>query len=213
VNVSEQLAQAWADVEAAGLPEHVQATALVEALRLRSIGGVTIGSNGGGSSTPAKKAPAKKTAAKGKSGPADPSTSPPQDVDEDAFYAAIERETGVSVDDLEAIIFVKDGGPHINAPRRMLGDTLKQSQANVATLIAVARHFGLGETEVPDSAIREECQRLGVFDRNFAANVKGISGILQTGDRNKVFKIRNAATATFTAAVAAVSGNAAGTDT
>lgn len=212
MNVSEQLAQAWADVEAAGLPEHVQATALVEALRLRSSGGASTGSSGG-SSTPAKKTSAKKTAAKDKSTPADSSTSPPQDVDEDVFYAAIEHETGVSVDDLEAILFIKDGRPHINAPRRMLGDTLKQSQANVATLIAVARHFGLGEAEVPDSAVREECQRLGIFDRNFAANVKGISGILQTGDRNKVFKIRNAATATFTAAVAAVSGNAAGTDT
>ena len=201
MKISEKLAQAWSDVEDSRVPEHVQAVALVEALRMR-FGGAALPQE---KPDPKKKvdqtpAKAKKSASSASDG--DGATS----VDDDAFFAAIERETGVSADTLETIIFLKDGVPCINAPRRMLGQSLKQSQVNVAALITVARHFGLGEAEVPDLAVRTECQRLNVFDRNFAANVKGLAGILQTGDRTKVFKIRAAAIDTFAASVVAVSG-------
>lgn len=201
MNVSEKLKQAWSDVEESGLPEHVQGLALVEALRMR-FGGPVVQQVGPDPKKKVDPIPAKaKNPVSAETG-GEGATS----VDEAAFFAAIERETGVSADTLETIIFLKDGAPCINAPRRMLGQSLKQSQVNVAALITVARHFGLGEAEVPDLAVRAECQRLNVFDRNFAANVKGMAGILQTGDRTKVFKIRAAAIDTFAASVAAVSG-------
>lgn len=203
MDVSENLKKAWSDVEAASLPEHVQAIALAEALRMRFGGGQSVEEKAAGptrtNQSPTKPKVSASGDATGDSGAA---------VDADSFFAAVERETGVSADTLETIFFLKDGVPCINAPRRMLGQSLKQSQVIVTTLITVARHFGLGEAEVPGLAVRAECQRLNVFDRNFASNVKGIAGILQTGDRTKVFKIRAAAIDTFASSVAVVSGEA-----
>lgn len=208
MNVSKQLSQAWADVEAAGLPEHVQGVALAEALRIRGGGtGAPSGSGNGDSSGKGEGGPAKKAAAKPKAaGGGAGAVSPDAPIDEEAFFAAIARETDVSVDTLESLIFIKDGIPRVNVTRRALGSSLKQGQVTVATLIGVARHFGLGEAEVQDSAVREECQRLGIFDRNFASNVKGIPGILQTGDREKVFKVRAAGVDTFVTTVGALTG-------
>ena len=203
MDVSENLKKAWSDVEAASLPEHVQAIALAEALRMR-FGSSPVVEQKAAGATKADKSPARPKGSASGDAIGDAGAT----VDADSFFAAIERETGVSADTLETIFFLKDGVPCINAPRRMLGQSLKQSQVNVTTLIAVARHFGLGEAEVPDLAVRTECQRLNVFDRNFASNVKGITGILQTGDRTKVFKIRTAVIDTFASSVAAVSGEA-----
>lgn len=198
MNVSDELKQAWSDVEAASLPEHVQAIALGEALRMRAGGQAATQQENPGPKINSRQSPAKSTGVS-------PSEAVPGEVDE-SFFAKIERETGESTGTLETIIFLKDGAPSISAPKRMLGRSLKQSQVNVTTLITVARHFGLGETEISDSVVRAECQRLGVFDRNFASNVKGIAGILQSGDRTKVFKIRANAIDAFASAVAAVSG-------
>ncbi|MGV2983162.1 hypothetical protein ACNPNP_05575 [Microbacterium sp. AGC85] len=151
---------------------------------------------------PTKKASMKPQAAGGGGPPA--GTNAP--VDEEEFFAAIARETDVPLDTLESLIFLKDGAPRLNVTRRALGSSLKQGQITVATLIVVARHFGLGEAEVQDSAVREECQRLGIFDRNFAGNVKGIPGLLQTGDRSKVFKVRAAGVDSFVATIGALTG-------
>lgn len=210
MDVSKKLAQAWADVEAAGLPEHVQGVALVEALRMRDGKGAGDagsggGRSGGGGAGKRSGATAKKSATKMAAGGEDDAAQ----IDGDAFFAAIERETDVPIDTLEQLIFLKDGVPRINATKRALGGSLRQSQSNVATIIVVARHFGLEEAEVQDSAVRDECQRLGIFDRNFASNVKGIAGILQAGDRTKVFKVRAAGVNSFVSTVAAVTGKPA----
>jgi hypothetical protein len=207
MDVSTQLAQAWADVEAAGLPEHVQGVALVEALRMRV--GDTAASSRSGNGDPGVKlkgGPTKKASMKPQAGGGGAAGGPNAPVDEEGFFAAIARETDVPLDTLESLIFLKDGAPRLNVTRRALGSSLKQGQITVATLIVVARHFGLGEAEVQDSAVREECQRLGIFDRNFAGNVKGIPGLLQTGDRSKVFKVRAAGVDSFVATVGALTG-------
>lgn len=208
MDVSKQLAQAWADVEAAGLPEHVQGVALVEALRMRGADTAAPSRSGDGDSgVKPKGGPPKRAAAKPKAaGGGGAVAGPDAPVDEESFFAAIARETDVPVDTLESLIFIKDGAPRLNVTRRALGSSLKQGQITVATLIVVARHFGLGEAEVQDSAVREECQRLGIFDRNFAGNVKGIPGLLQTGDRSKVFKVRAAGVDSFVATVGALTG-------
>lgn len=198
VSVSETLKRAWADVLAAGLPDHVQSAALVEAVRLHT-GGATITTATVPDARDGKQSNKGSAAAKNTGGQSGA-------VKDDDFFAAIERETGVSVDEVEQVIFLKDGAPQVNTPRRKLGKSLKQQQITATTLIAVSRHFGLNEVEVSDKAIRDECQRLTVFDRNFASNVKGIPGILQTGDRTKVFKVRTAAIESFSKSIALVLG-------
>jgi len=200
MSVSETFKTAWADVVAAGLPEHVQAAAFVEAVRIHS------GSPGALEPTTKERQSGggrgheSKSAENGKASAA---------LDSGDFFKAIERETGVSVDDLERVIFLNDGVPQVNAARRKLGSSLKQQQVTATTLITVSRHFGLNESDVGDKHVRDECKRLSVFDRNFATNVKNIPGVLQTGDRAKVFKVRTAAIETFTDAVALVLGTTA----
>ncbi|MGX5693149.1 hypothetical protein ACWKWA_08260 [Dermacoccus abyssi] len=208
MDVSKQLAQAWADVEAAGLPEHVQGVALVEALRIRGGDAAEPGhSRNGDSGAEPKGKPAKKPAVKSKASRGDAAAARENaTVDEEEFFAAIAHETEVPVDTLESLIFLNDGEPRINVTRRALGQSLKQGQIAVTSLIVVARHFGLGEAEVQDSAVREECQRLGIFDRNFAGNVKGIPGLLQTGARSKTFKVRAAGVDSFVSTVDALIG-------
>lgn len=210
MDISNQLAQAWADVEAAGLPEHVQGVALVEALRMRGGHAAEPSHSGNGDSgAKPKRESAKKPSAKSKTaGGGAVDAREGTSVDEEEFFAAIARETDVPVDTLESLIFLNDGAPRLNVTRRALGSSLKQGQIAVASLIVVARHFGLGEAEVQDSAVREECQRLGIFDRNFAGNVKGIPGLLQTGARSKVFKVRAAGVDSFVSTVGALTGEA-----
>ena len=49
-------------------------------------------------------------------------------------------------------------------------------------ILTVARTFGFDEGETPLEIIREEVQRLRVYDSaNFAAHVKGLSGFVVKG--------------------------------
>jgi hypothetical protein len=192
MKVSEILAAAWAEVGDANLPERIQPVAFSEAVRLMA------------EPTPApqKESQAKKTApSKGKSSARSADRTADQSdevqVAPDDFFDAIAKETEVSVDDLEQVFFLDSGRPKVNLTSRSLGETMAARQKNIGLLICVARHFGLVEDETPASVVRDECARLRCADRNLSTRLGTLKGVVQSGDRTKVLKVRPPATPAF----------------
>ncbi|UFU06588.1 hypothetical protein [Ruania halotolerans] len=198
MDVSKTLAEAWAAVEKANLPEALQQVAFKEAVAL--LGGDGTGSQAQQDHPPVKKAPASKT--KTKAAKVDEHES--EVVDATTFFEAVAGETGVPVEDLEQLFYLDKGAPRINLTSSALGTSLKGKQVNVAVLIAVARHFGLNEDETSAAIIREECSRLRCADRNLATNMKGLAGIVLSGGSTKTLKVRPAANASFVEKVKAL---------
>jgi hypothetical protein len=216
MDVAEALSRAWKAVETAKIPGTLHEVAFKEALRLVLEEGEPgtdkpPGSSGGRSG---RRQAAKRPAAAGaqqKQGEQE-STSPA--VSSEAFFSRLADETGVDVDKLERVFHVDGGAPRLNVTARRLGTTLKDRMVNVATLMSVARHAGLGEAETPLTIVRQECTRLNSVDKNFSTYVSDISGILYTGPRTaKVLRVRPQGVTTFSVAVDRVLGeSSAGED-
>lgn len=191
MDVSKLLAEAWATVEKANLPEPLHQAAFREAVALLSGDGARVQAQR--VHAPAKKASASKT----KAAAAKVDEDDGEVVDETTFFETLAGETGVPVEDLEQLFYLDKGAPRINLTSSALGTSLKGKQINVAVLIAVARHFGMNEDETSAAIIREECARLRCADRNLATNMKGLAGIVLSGGSVKTLKVRPAANASF----------------
>lgn len=90
--------------------------------------------------------------------------------------------TGVSESDLDRLIYIEEGLPHIAVPGLKLGKNNAERTRAVAAILTVVRTFGLDEDETPLEDIREEVQRLRVYDSaNFTAYLKGLSGYVIKG--------------------------------
>ena len=210
MDVSEILATAWREVEAANLPENVRGIAFGEAIRLVDNGTArpmvrreaqvasTLGSPAGeGRSRTPTGTPA-----------VDQVGGDPQ-MSADEFFRRLAEETGVVVDKLERVLQLNEGIPRLNLPGRRLGPSLKQRMEAVAIMITVARSVALDESETKAATVRAECARLKSLDQNFSTYVSNLPGILYTGPTSdRIFRVRPQGLAAFSVTIDRVLGSA-----
>lgn len=189
MEVHELLAQAWQEVEQAGLPPELNQVAFREAVRLL-----------GGPQEQQPRQPPKGGAPDGGKAPRtrnSASGSPDGDdgrpvLSEDEFIANLARETGVAADKLEQVFHLDGANPRLNLPARVLGGNNKERMVTVSQLVPVARQYGLDEKDTPTRAVRDECARLKCLDeKNINTYFSNLVGITYAGPRNaKVLKVR-----------------------
>lgn len=170
--ISEVLAGAVAAVKRADVPEKLQEIAFTEALRHMLVSANGVGEMNRGHHPVSFDDPKN-----------DDDESSKQDlVLENEVLRKIARGTGVPVTDLDRLIFVDEGEPRIAPSGLKLGKNNTERTRAVVAILTVARTFGFDEGETPLEIIREEVQRLRVYDSaNFAAHVKGLSGFVVKG--------------------------------
>lgn len=171
--ISEVLAGAVAAVERAGVPENLRAIAFTEVLRDMLVSANRVGNVSRGYHPVSFDDP--KNAA-------DDETSMQDLVLENEVLKKIERGTGVSTTELDRLIFLDEGEPRIVPSGLKLGKNNAERTRAVVAILTVARAFGFDEGETSLEIIREEVQRLRVYDSaNFASHVKGLPGFVIKG--------------------------------
>jgi hypothetical protein len=188
VDVAKVLKDAWQAVLDSGVPKELQETALNRAIDLYA------GPPAGQPPIIAPPKPAHSPSQPPPSGTGAPTPPPDQSTnDEDTFYDKLAKETEVPRERLEGIVHLEDGVPKMAINPKKLPDGKKGGQLFIARVILTARHVWLGETETPLSEVRAECERYGVYDRNFATHVKSIDvpGLTRTGSgQSQKVKVR-----------------------
>ncbi len=173
MEVSEALKQAWDSVLAANLPENVRVVAFTEAIRLHA---------GTAAVAPltAVRRPPKPVGASGQT----TVTVGDDDVTitEDEMYQKVVEQTGVDLALLERVVHLDDDGPRISIAGLKLGRSNSERARAVAKVITIVRGFGLDENETPLEVIRDECERLKVYDiANFSTHMKALDGFVING--------------------------------
>lgn len=185
MDVSEILKKAWKAVEDAGVPTQVEEVAFREAVRLLS---------------PASAAPP--TAAR-QTGPTEArraaaaggrerkvENGATTKVSDEELYEQVAGHTGVEKGKLERVVHMEDGVPQVALTRVQLGSSNAKRAQAVAQVVAVARALTLREAEPPLDAIREECERLRVYDPgNFSTQMRALDGF-QIKGAGKARRIR-----------------------
>lgn len=180
------LKQAWSDVQAADLPEDLQALALKEALRHYL----------GTASTPRRTAPPSSPTVTIPSKPSENGDAPA--VDTGDFLQKIAHGSGVDATLLEDILTLVDGKIHVLLPRRVFKGTVISDARTVMTVVAGARRWGLDERTTDIEIVREVLQDLDLYDsKNFKSkhvtevpgtNYIKAQGVLQAkGDLHQKF--------------------------
>lgn len=170
--ISEVLAGAVAAVKQAEVPEDLREIAFTEALRHMLVSANGVGEMSRGNHPVSFDDPKN----------VDDESSKQDLVLENEVLRKIARGTGVPVTDLDRLIFVDEGEPRIAPSGLKLGKNNTERTRAVVAILTVARTFGFDEGETPLEIIREEVQRLRVYDSaNFAAHVKGLSGFVVKG--------------------------------
>jgi hypothetical protein len=162
VDVAKVLKDAWQAVQDSGVPKELQETAFNRAVDL--YGGAPAGQPPIVLPTPPA-SPGTATSPAGHTGN-----------DENVFYDQLASATKVSRQRLESLVHLEDGEPRMAIHTSKLPKGKKPGQLFIARVILTSRYVALGETEVPLAVVRSECDRYGVQDGNFAANMKTLSG-------------------------------------
>lgn len=156
MDVSEVLSRAWKAVEDSGIPEGLQAVALKEAIEILRDASAPAARSTARSAAPTK-------VAAGASHAPDASAT----VDEDAFFGALAKESGVPEHDLRDTFQLADGGTvHVIAATKDLGSTVAEQARTVIALVAGARGRGLNEKPVSAEAVRDEVKRKHCWQAN-----------------------------------------------
>jgi len=175
METDELLKRAWAAVEKAGIPEHVQGVALQEAiadLRADDPAGPVEIRRGGGVEKKASKQRSR-SAARGRL--LSPSDNAEVTIDLDEFFAHLAHESGLDASELRDVLHVTaDGKVQVSPPSKDLGSSAAEQARNVIALVAGGRAFGLGEQPVDANAVRREVERKRCYQQNnFASNHLG----------------------------------------
>lgn len=177
------LKKAWAEVQAADLPEGLQALALKEALDFYL-------------AEPRKAAERRTPQPLPKDGNGDEGSGAVVGTDE--FLAQVAHGSGVDVSVLEDVMTLIDGKVHILLPRRVFKGTVISEARAVMTVVAGARRFGFDERATPADTMREVLQGLDLYDsKNFKSKhilevpgtsyVKAQATLLAKGDLHQKF--------------------------
>lgn len=83
---------------------------------------------------------------------------------------------------MEQVVHLDSDGPKVSIAGIKLGKNNAERTRAVAQILAMARGFGLGESETSLEIIRAECDRLKVYDSaNFSSHMKALNGYVITG--------------------------------
>ena len=219
MDTGELLKAAMEAVKAAGVPKELQATALELAVAdLRA-------SSGSRGASPAAKQPraakatstgatngaAKRAAPRKKSAATSPEHAVLQRVpDETSFFKAIEKETGVSLQDLGDIFHIDGGSLELKVPSRSLGANKRAQTQTVAALLAGAVFAGTSERRLSFSEVNLVCDAKHCFDSaNSASSIKATPGFSSIGaGKAQVLVTRSGWQDAFAAATRRVLGKA-----
>ena len=195
MELTESIRTAWAAVEDAGVPEHMQEVAFKEALRSllgpARDGALSPPGARAGAGSRAKDAGgsgSKLDDSEGSEG-GDGTTA----VDERAVITAVSEHTGVPVEKLEQVFHVDNGVVKLSVNHTALGKNSAEKARATAQIITVVRKIGMGHNDTDFDLIRDECQRKHFYDsKNFAsAHMPGIDGFVVKGEgRNKRLEAR-----------------------
>lgn len=180
MKVHEALAEAWAQVQEASLPENLHEVAFGHALSLIArtleppvssiVDAVEDVSNGTNPLAPAHSGPLL------------------------TLIGKFADESGTDVGLLEDVLyFDEDQTPHLQGPARKLGSNKADQTRRIAVVMAGAYAFALDQAEGPTAIIRDEAKRLKCFDQgNFAAHVISSTGLAATGSgRSRKVRLKN----------------------
>jgi hypothetical protein len=175
--VSDTLKQAHEAVVESGVPEELHEVAFREAVRLITMSAAAPRRSSTGTARLWTQHVLSSAAA-----PADTSAPPVATVSEDEMYDRVVSQTDVDRDKLELLVHLDDDGPRIDMAGLKLGKNNAERTRAVAQILAIVRGFGLGEEATEVSIIRDECNRLKVYDSaNFASQVGKIPGFVLSG--------------------------------
>lgn len=194
MNIKKILTEAWSEVRAAELPEHMQEVAFREVLQHMLHG-----------STPASEKEKTRSENKNQLTPTGAVSAPVNSSGESAgskefeIYRRVSEHTGVEEGKVEELIYVDDDEIRVAIPGLKLGKNNADRSRAVAQLLTVARGFGLGEEGTPLSTIRAECSRLKVYDSaNFSAQISKLPGYIVSGSgSNRRLRIRSGGVQSF----------------
>ena len=160
------LKRAWMAVEKAGIPDHLQAIALQEAiahLRAREGEGAVQADPAKGTKKPARSST--RTASRVRRD--DPGLDAGDSVDADAFFQRLSHESGIDKADLGDVLHLtSDGKVQVSPPTKDLGDSVAEQARNVIALVASGRAHGLDEEPVDADAVRREAERKRCYQQN-----------------------------------------------
>lgn len=184
MNVTEQLAKAWAAVEGAGLPEHLHEVGFKAALTLQSPQYTPVAHSPASTVAPALASLSTEVPGAGQVEPDNKNPDP---------IALLAHETGIEQEALEEVLYFQEGLPGLNGPGRRLGPTKADQTRTIALILTAAHHFVLGDTRDTVGAVRKECERLRCFDKdNFSRHLSSTKGLNYTGPRsNKALKAKS----------------------
>ena len=170
------LKAAWSCVDAAGLPEPVQATALQIAASAISaaISPTSLSIESG----------TEATSAEGGS-PRTPQLVRGVEADglgDEDIFATLHQESGVAEDDLRRVYSLKEGSLHVSVARSALGANEAAKNRTIATLVLGARYFAEGKKEVSIGEIRAAAKALRHEpSRNLTTHLDNVAGTIATG--------------------------------
>jgi hypothetical protein len=175
MDVSDVLKKAWAAVEEADLPSDIHEAAFREAVRMllpvapasaAQPRGATVSGPSSGSGSVALKADGENRI----------------NVTEDEIYDRVAAQTDARREVLEQIVHLDGDALRVSIPGLRLGRNNAERARTVAQILTIARGFGLEESDTSLELIRDECDRLRVYDQaNFSAHMKALSGYIVTG--------------------------------
>jgi hypothetical protein len=200
MDADELLRLAWEAVKKSQVPQSLQGVAFTEAVAFIRAGELR-------SSPPAADRPGETRGAPGRR--AGKRHAPVSGGDD--FFARLADESGVDEAELQEVLHLEDDGKTVRVapPARRLGKTKSEQAKTVITLVAGARHAGLGEIPVSVENVRAECKKKGCYDRtNFAQyHVGRLQGFNLKGRGDSAQVLVNAKwVAEFDAAIARVVG-------
>lgn len=167
--VSETLREAYAAVQAAGVPEHLQEVAFREAMRILSP-----------SAPPAPAVNPAADKAKGRGG--DTAVDAEQVVSEETMYARVAEQTATDRDKVEQLVHMDNDVPRVTIPGMRLGKNNAEKTRAIAQILTIFRGFGLGENDTSLEVVRNEAIRLKCYDSaNFTAQLAKLDGYVITG--------------------------------
>lgn len=194
MDVKEILVEAWSEVRAAELPEHMQEVAFREVLQHMLHG-----------STPASERTTAHIENKNQSTPTGAVWRPVNSPDEtegpkeSEIYRRVSEHTGIEESKVEELLYVDNDEIRVVIPGLKLGKNNADRTRAVAQLLTVARGFGLEEEGTLLSTIRAECSRLKVHDSaNFSSQISKLPGYVVSGlGSNRRLRIRSGGVQSF----------------
>lgn len=179
MDVVELIKQAWAAVQAADLPESIQAAAFRETMRMMS---PQVYASPQERPHPPGGLAGKERAAQNGTGAAVDGSEFGVGVSEAEIYSRVAMSTGVDRSKLEQLVHLDGDTIKISLPGIKLGKNNADKTRAAAQILTVVRGFGLEEDDTSIEVVRAEAQRLKCYDSaNFTTQLSRLAGFVITG--------------------------------